>query len=455
MIIYRERGVMKKIERSFDINMVLMTIYAALESIREEKEIELVYDIDSTIPKELKGDPESVTHVLTQLLMFVFQNTENKEVILALHAPEDFLYEEAITFEIDHTDLSMEKAQSFFDVRLKPVLERLDGIPSFDPETGKIAVSLPFKLNDLGNRRYYRLPDIGMLGKKVLLICKSRIVAESLHKMFKYFLYEVDVGAEEYKKRGSNLAHYDIFVLEDSLLIQGIEALVIKVQQTHDVKFVLLEDAGKPHLEEKTYISAHLVKPVMQESIFELIIALFEEDVKERKIKREAGKPIINMEKYILDAFKKSEEAYVEMEKIQSKIAPKNRISPMLKEIEREEKEDNSVVLNVEEGRQKAKSMGVDYNDALKHFMETFDGSDRYFRDIAKSKAVWQIKEFAIDLEKQTKVIGAERIAKLAEKISLLFVYNNLDMLPVYPGKYHLELKKLFAEIKNYLSRRK
>ncbi|MCF6207560.1 MAG: hypothetical protein L3J47_11845 [Sulfurovum sp.] len=54
---------------------------------------------------------------------------------------------------------------------------------------------------------------------------------------------------------------------------------------------------------------------------------------------------------------------------------------------------------------------------------------------------------------KKSKTIGAERMAKLAEKISLLFVYNNLDMLPVYIGKYHLELQKLMTEIRSYLSR--
>ncbi|SFV89725.1 Sensory box histidine kinase/response regulator [hydrothermal vent metagenome] len=446
---------MKKIERYFDINMVLMTIYSALESIREEKGIELVYDIDSTIPKELKGDSESVTHLLTQLLVFIFQNTENKEVTLALHAPDDFLYEEAITFEIENIDISKEKVESFLDVRLNPILKRLEGIISFDAQKRKIALLIPFKLKDLGNRRYYRLPDIGMLGKKVLLICKSKIVADSLCKMFKYFLYEVDVGAEAYKKRGSNLAHYDIFVLDESLLTDGIEALVIKVQQTQDLKFVLLKDAKNSYTEQKKHISAYLIKPVMQESIFELIIALFEADIKERKIKKEAGKPIINMEKYILDAFKRSEEAYVEMSRIRSKITPKSKIAPMLKEIEREDENDHSIILNLEEGKMRAKKKGVEYVDALQHFTEKFEGSDRYFRDIAKSKAVWQIKEFAIDLEKEAREIGAERVARLAEKIGLLFVYNNLEMLPVYPGKYHLELNKLLLQIKNYLKKQK
>jgi len=187
---------MKKIEKFFDINMVLMTIYSALGNIRKEEKIELVYDIDATIPKELRGDVESVTHVLTQLLMFVFQNTPNYEVILKLHAPKDFLYEETITFEVEDTGINRSKAISFFDARLKPVLERLEGSALYDDEKESISVSIPFKLNDLGNRRYYRLPEIEMLGKKVLLICKSKIVSESLQKMFKYFLYEVDVGAE-------------------------------------------------------------------------------------------------------------------------------------------------------------------------------------------------------------------------------------------------------------------
>jgi len=192
---------MKKIEKCFDINMVLMTIYSALEEVREAEKIELVYDIEPTIPKELRGDVESVTHILTQMLMYIFQNTPNHEVILSLKAPQDFLYEESISFELNETGISRQKAQSFLSARLKPVLERLDATASYDDKTQRISISIPFKLHELGNRRYYRLPDIGMLGKKVLLISKSRVVAQSIQKMFQYFLYEVDVGAETYKKR--------------------------------------------------------------------------------------------------------------------------------------------------------------------------------------------------------------------------------------------------------------
>ena len=444
---------MKKIEKCFDINMLLMTLYAALESAREEEHIELVYDIDATVPKELRGDVESVTHVLTQMLIFIFQNTPNHEVIMHLHAPQDFLYEESITFEVSNTGISHEKAMSFFDVRLKPALERLEATTGYEPNSTKVSISIPFKLHDLGNRRYYRLPDIGMLGKKVLLISKSKIVAQSLQKMFRYFLYEVDEGVEAYTSRGSNLAIYDIFILEDSLLTHGIEELVVKVQQTHDLKFVILQDANKAGVFHQDFISAFLVKPVMQESIYELIVALFEADIHDRKIKKDAGRPIIDMEKYIIDAFKKSEEAYLKMAKIKegsiSMPQYKRATDPITAKVDATSK--NLPVLNVKLGQEKSRKVGVDYLHALREFVEVFDHSDTYFRDIAQGKAVWQIKEFALDLEKKAALIGAERMTKLAEDISLLFVYENLDMLPVYSGKYHLELKKLLGEIHTYL----
>jgi hypothetical protein len=58
---------------------------------------------------------------------------------------------------------------------------------------------------------------------------------------------------------------------------------------------------------------------------------------------------------------------------------------------------------------------------------------------------------FCIDLEKQAKLIGAEGILKLAETVSLIFVYKKLDILPIYPGKYHIELEKFIKEIKKEL----
>ena len=44
---------MSGIDKIFDINVVLLTAYASLEKIISEKNIELIYDMDPTVPKEL------------------------------------------------------------------------------------------------------------------------------------------------------------------------------------------------------------------------------------------------------------------------------------------------------------------------------------------------------------------------------------------------------------------
>lgn len=438
---------MKGIDKFFDINMVLMTLFSSLETIRDEKKIELIYDIDATMPKELKGNPEALLHLLTQILTFVFQNSDKKEIILSLWAPEDFLYEESVSFGIRETGISKEKVVSFLETRLSKNLELLNGEIIYNDENpSSVHISIPFKLNELGKRRYYRLPDMVMLGKKVLLICESSKVAQSIEKMFKYFLYDVDVGADEYKKRGSDLTQYDILIIDDKLTTQGLENLITKVQKETALKYVLLQDSDYAGGKNEHIESAYLIKPVIPESIFELIVSLFEDEIKDRSIRSTGKTPIVNMEKYIDEAFKIGVERSIkERERNQNTLRDNDLQNIGEKEIER-------VTLDTEVGEQNVKRAGLVYVKELKNFLDSFDRSDVYFRQVVNEKSIWKIKDFCIELEKQAKIIGAQSMLRFADRVSLLFVYDKLDKLPIYTGKYHRELKNLTAEIKTHLS---
>ncbi len=434
---------MKQTDKFFDINIVLMTLFVSLEAIRDKKKIELVYDIDPTIPKELKGNVNAITHILTHMLTFVLQNSRKNEVVLSLHAPENFLYEESVSFMVEDTGMEQAEITGFLEKRIKTELNTVKGEIIYRENSSDIHISIPFKLNELGNRRYYRLPDIGMLGKKVLLISKSKKVAGSLQKMLKYFLYEVDVGKEAYKKRGSNLAYYDIFIIDDGLVNDGLEDLVGKVQQITELKYVILCDSEKSQMRPAKIESMYLVKPVMQESISELIIALFKKNIQDRTIKSINKIQMISIDKYIDEAFVRSKKTLVNntMQQIEQKGIGFVEII--------EEKAHQ--VLNIDIGIHNTQKTGLNYREELKKFIETFDHSDIYFRDIAQIKAVWQIKEFCISLEKEANTIGAQKIADIAEQVSLLFVYDKMVDLPVYAAKYHLELVSLMGEIKAYL----
>lgn len=438
---------MSKNDDVFDITMVLMTLFSSLEIVRDENNIELIYDVAPTVPKELKGNSTALLHLLTQVLTYVFQNTEKKEIVLSVTAPEDFLYEEIVTFTVEDTGINETKRLSFIESRLSESLNPLNAAIEKNETVGSnIAIKIPLKVDDIGNRRHYRLPDISMLGKKVLLICRKKKIAASLEKMFRYFLYEVDVGLEAYKKHGNNLSRYDIIVVASPLVTDKLEALIGSVQKKYSLKYVIVENANF-NISEVNHPKVHtsyLIKPAMQESIYELIIELFKDDVVSRMIRPDSISTIIDMRKYINYERLIEEEKYVLKAK---KEFEKEKIT------EQTGKTFSLPVLDTEVGLKNTKSIGMDYRQKLRAFLNDFKRSDIFFRESINIKSIWKAKEFLIDVEKEARFIGALNLTAVIEQASLLFVYDKVDDLPLYVNKYHVELGKLVEEINKYLEK--
>ncbi len=429
---------MQKIEKLFDINILLMTLFSSLETISDEKRIELIYDMQATIPRELRGDSAVLLRLLTKILIFVFQNTDKKEIILSLEAPEDFMYEEPISFKIQKTNIDKEKILKFLETNLSKDLEILEGKIIYEGDAD-IHLDIPFMINELGYRRHYRLPATSMLGKKVLLIGESEQVSQSIKKMFNYFLYDVDVGFDAFKNKGNDLTPYDILIIDDKYNTEELEHIIARVQQNIPLKYVLLQDDH--HVEHKTIsVSTHLIKPVTEESVFELIVSLFKNEKDRGETRIQTKENIVDLEK-ILQVHKYHEKH----------VTPSSMYEENLQAMIEKRREINLPVLDTKAGEENTKKMGLKYANELKNFLDSFDRSDIYFREIVNEKSIHKIKEFCIDLEKHAKLIGAENILKLAETVSLIFVYNKLELLPIYPGKYHIELQKLISEIKKEL----
>lgn len=432
---------MYKIEKLFDINIVLMTLFSSLESIREEKNIELIYDMEATIPRELRGDSDVLLRLLGKVLTFVCQNTDREEIVLSLDAPEDFVYEEFISFTIKETHIKKEKILQFLEANLNYDLEILEG-KIVDDKDAEIHIDIPFKISELGHRRHYRLPDISMLGKKVLLICENEAIAHSIEKMFKYFLYDVDVGLDAFKAQGNDLTPYDILIVDEHLNSEEFEHIIARIQQNIPLKYVLLKDA---HIVERKMISVstNLIKPVTEESVYELIISLFKHQTASRDVRSHSKTNIVDLEEFL--KLNKDHEKHEDQS---------SRIQESLEAIIEKRRGMDLPILDKAIGEANTKNIGLNYTNELKVFLDTFERSDIYFREIVNQKSINKIKEFCIDLERHTKLIGAESLYKLAETLSLIFVYDKLDMLPIYPGKYHIELEKLVKAIKKELHRK-
>ena len=421
---------MANLETVFDINRILVTLFNTSEEIRKENNIDLVYEMDAHIPKELRGDSTVLLRLLTQMLTFIFKYSDRDEILLTLTAPDDFLFEEDISFRIKETGIGKEKILAYLETNLSKDLECLGGkIVYKDEDFSDVSLSIPFQINELGFRRHYRLPADNMLDKKVLIICGSSKVSNSIKKLFQYFHYEVDVGLDTFKANGSDLSKYNIFLTEEKLSTGEIGPIIADAEEIDPLRLVILKGKEKIQNSNIQLISSYLSKPITQKSIYDLIVKLFDPEFESIHLAKK--------------------------EKLKRKLKPKVEIQPTVKD-----ELDNTIeakkskkykVLDVEVGQDNAKRMGVIYRKELKHFLDTFDRSDIYFREIVNEKSITKIKEFCIDLEKQSRVIGADSMLNFADIVSLIFVYDKLDMLPIYPGRYHLELKKLMAEIKKII----
>ncbi len=264
-------------EDTFNINKVLETLFSSVKGIATEKRIELIYEMDSTIPRTLRGDPDTLLLVLSKILTFVFQNSDRKEMVLSLSSVEDFLYEEFISFRIQETNIEKDKLQAFLKIHLSKEIEMLEGNIVDDQENNSdIHLSIPFKNVELGFRRHYRLPDKDIVGKNILLLCSNDKTAQSLKKMFQYFHYDVHVGMDELKKHGNDLSLYDIVVISEKMITEKTKETIAKVQERAPLKHVVLKEPYDLEDDIKTD-SEHFVKPITQEKIFDLIISLYEE----------------------------------------------------------------------------------------------------------------------------------------------------------------------------------
>jgi len=402
----------------FDINKVLQNSFIFVKDASKEKDIEIIFEMCPTLPRKLRGDAKVLEKLLTNILTFVIKYTKKSEIVLSLDAPSDFLYEESVSFKMRDIGIDKEKTLAFLEEETNTPLGVLDGKIVHDQND--IHLSMPFIISELGFRRHYRLPSRDMLQKKVLLIIESENVTESIMKMFKYFPYDVDIGFKSFEETSTALMQYDVVLIEENLVTDTFVSMLQEVKKEKDLKDVLLVDTYKEKC--KSFCS-YLEKPVTQESIFELIISLFETEHMLKELASES-----NMQGLL----EQNESSSL------SNVIAKNKSKQL-------------DVLNTQLGMKNTQKLGVEYRDELEKFVEMFDESDLYFRKIVNEKANHKIKEFCKDLEKQSKIIGAESMQKFADIVSLIFVYDKLDMLPIYPGRFYLELDKLIVSIKRYL----
>ena len=402
----------------FNINKVLKDIYFQLQDVCSAKNIELIYNMSKTLPKELRGDYKRIESMMVIILKELFGNCEGVEIVMSVEAQEDFIYEETVYFNIMNIPL---KEDEFFDKikeLIKNDLKALNG--TFDYSTiGVLEIGIPLVIGELGFRRHYRLPSKSLLQKNILLIIHSQNVTLSVTRMFKYFPYNVDISFKKFREDKYSLVDYDLVVIEDSLIDSRFLDLITVAKDEKDIQLVIFRNKESDF--EVSQASGYLHKPVTQESVFELIVSLFtSEGIPSDSFDRRSS----NRESFSKDDFERLLE---------------------------DKKSTYQEVLDTKEGLKKARKTDKSYYDVLKEFLEAFEKSDLYFREIINAKSYDEIQQFYKDLKRGADLIGAKSMYQFVETLELVFEYKKFDYLPIYPGRYHLELQRLLKEIREYL----
>lgn len=273
-----------QVEDVFNINEVLTDLFSTIKHIAHEKNIELIYEMGPNTPRKLRGDSEVLLQILSKIFTFVLQNTNKKEIVLSLSSPEDFLYEEFISFHTKETDIPKEKLLVFLETDLNKDIEILGAEIIMDNDNSSdIHLSIPFKNSELGFRRHYRLPDKNIVGKKMLLLCANDKTAQSIKKMFEYFHYDVTLSMEESKKKGNALSAYDLLIISKKIFTEKNKKVITAAQESSKLKYVLLHEPKDLEEGEETN-TEHFIKPITQEKIFNLFVSIFNDDLNIQKL---------------------------------------------------------------------------------------------------------------------------------------------------------------------------
>ncbi|NOR56690.1 MAG: response regulator, partial [Sulfurovum sp.] len=286
----------------FNFNHVLNEVAGTLHNIYKNNDIELIFDIDKEVPKSMLADSLHMGQILSNLLEYVIQNAQSKEVKLEVTTEHSLTEGLQLCCRIE-SEIVIPNQETLFDSYYDEELRRYVGLGLFvakeltelmqgelivvDTNEGYNALVIHIPIVDgHQDKRKYRLPDKGLVGKKILIVDVNANAAAATEKLFAYFKADVTVlSAEKYAESMPNIGLYDIVALNETLFSLKMIAACKSVKETQDLKIIALENLFSSH--EGTLdavVDFSLKKPLTQEYVFDTLIELYTS--KEEKLKK-------------------------------------------------------------------------------------------------------------------------------------------------------------------------
>jgi len=231
----------------FDLNSMLDDISNIITHKADEKHLELIFDIDESVPNKLIGDPLRLLQILVNLLNNAIKFTENGSVILRLRGQQISRLNLKIHFEIIDTGIGIEaeSLQTLFDsyVQADESISRKYGGTGLGLAICKNLISLmggSIQVESTPNqgstfsfdiklysdfeyeKRRYRLPTADLMSKNALILDTNVTSSEVLKRGLDYFHYEVKTATNSVDGLEALKNHFvDIAFIDTRITLSG------------------------------------------------------------------------------------------------------------------------------------------------------------------------------------------------------------------------------------------
>jgi len=301
--------------KQFDINELLdIIVHSVLERI-EKKDVEVVFDIEKSVPPRIIGDPIRIGQVLTNLLENGIKFTNSGEVKLqvnVLSRGDDGLQ---LMFKVADTGVGIPEEKlddiftPFYQIQntnsaglglsiSKALVEMMGGEILVSTELNRgstFTFILSLKEVDVTERRHYHMPDNVHKARRILIIDYHDNAAATMKKLLEYFHNEVDIFSQhDLESMAPDLSSYDMLFISEKLLNFKLIKQIDPIRAKGNVKVVIvgsmLHQPSNANIVKKL-ADTQIMKPVNQQNILDLLVSFYGEDVVMQQPDDEAKRP--------------------------------------------------------------------------------------------------------------------------------------------------------------------
>ena len=289
----------------FNINNVLDEMAGTVSGRARGSKVEFIFDIEKEVPAKFIGDPLRLGQVLTNLLSNAMKFTEAGEVRLHLRRLPGSDGRVMLEFTISDTGLGIDPArlEDIFepfsqanDLRetglglyiSRALVEMMGGRIEIKSELKKgtdFILTIPLDVPDINEKRHYRLPAKGYTAHSFVIVEVQPTAADALKKMLEYFKNDVSVRSlTAIGNKSDILFNTEVIVVAEDAFTPEVQALIRRVKSETEAKVVLAGSMiNEPHDVSglKSLIDARIMKPLNLQRVYDLIVDLFEGEIKE------------------------------------------------------------------------------------------------------------------------------------------------------------------------------